>query len=246
MKRLYTQSEFKNTKSYEFLSLECYCCGQKFEKKKYLIQRILNKENYNSINKTNVGKYCSFKCESQDLKGHLKKIVVCKNCDKQFSKQNNQIIKYPNHFCCRSCANTYNNTHKTKGTRVSKLEIWLHQQLLIIYPNLDIRYNEKSAINSELDIYIPKLKLAFELNGIFHYEPIYGIDKLKQIKSNDERKLQACIENGIEIVIINVSELNYWQPKKGEKYFNIIKEIINNKCACAGIGIQACLRNMCQ
>jgi len=44
----------------------------------------------------------------------------------------------------------------------------------MLYPDLVIHFNKKDAINSELDIYIPSLKLAFELNGIFHYEPIFG------------------------------------------------------------------------
>ncbi len=227
MIKLYTKDEFKNSKSNDILFLKCYCCKNKFAKKKYLIQRILNKKNYSIQNKSNVGKYCSFECEAKDLRGDSKQIVFCKNCDKEFIKLKNQIIKHPNHFCCKSCAATYNNTHKTKGTRVSKLEVWLQEQLTKIYPDLDIRYNEKDAINSELDIYIPELKFAFELNGIFHYEPIYGPDKLKQIKNNDNRKFQACIEKGIELVIIDVSTLSYFKKEKAKKYLDIILKIIN-------------------
>jgi len=93
----------------------------------------------------------------------------------------NQFKKTNNHFCSRSCAATYNNTHKNTGTKISKLEIWLQTKLTEQYPNLEIHYNRKDTINSELDIYIPSLKLAFELNGIFHYEPIYAEDKLNQI-----------------------------------------------------------------
>ena len=76
-------------------------------------------------------------------------------------------------FCNHSCAATYNITHKTVGTRRSKLEVWLESQLRELYPNLTLLPNDKTAINSELDFYFPELKLAFELNGIFHYEPIY-------------------------------------------------------------------------
>jgi hypothetical protein len=77
-------------------------------------------------------------------------------------------------FCNSSCAASYNNTHKATGTRVSKLEKWMAEKLDIIYPSLEIHYNRKDAINSELDIYIPALKLAIELYGIFHYEPIFS------------------------------------------------------------------------
>ena len=74
-----------------------------------------------------------------------------------------------------------------------------------LFPNIDFTFNDKTAINSELDIYIPNLKLAFELNGIFHYEPIYGKDKFQRIVENDNNKFQRCQENGISLCIIDTT-----------------------------------------
>ena len=62
--------------------------------------------------------------------------------------------KSGNNFCSKSCATKYNNAHKTKGTRVSKLELYIQSQLLKLYPNLLFLFNDRTAINSELDIYI--------------------------------------------------------------------------------------------
>ena len=84
-------------------------------------------------------------------------------------------------------------------------------------------------MNSELDIYIPSLKLAFELNGIFHYEPIYGEDKLNKVKNNDGRKYQACFENKIELCIIDVSGSKNFKPERDKKYLDIIISIIELK-----------------
>ena len=86
-----------------------------------------------------------------------------------------------NNFCSRSCSATFNNKNKTYGTRRSKLEVFLEKELIKLYPDLLFHFNRKDTINSELDIYIPSLKLAFELNGIFHYEPIYGDNKLSPL-----------------------------------------------------------------
>ena len=155
--------------------------------------------------------------------------VTCKQCKKKFTKRQGEIKNSPNHFCSRSCSATYQNTHKTKGTRISKLELWLAEQLPLLYPKLGFHFNRKDAITSELDIYIPSLKLAFELNGIFHYEPIFGKEKLKQIKNNDDRKFQACIEKGIELCTIDSSTLTYFKPQKAQRYLAIICEIINVK-----------------
>lgn len=99
----------------------------------------------------------------------------------------------------------------------------------MLYPALVFHFNRKDAINAELDIYIPSLKLAFELNGLFHYEPIFGADKLAQIQNNDERKYQACIEHGIELCLIDVSSFKNFKEKGAVKYLSIIQEVISRK-----------------
>ncbi len=134
-----------------------------------------------------------------------------------------------NNFCSQSCAAIYNQSHKTHGYRRSKLEIWLEVELNKLYPSLEIHFNRKDAINSELDIYIPSLKLAFELNGIFHYEPIYGEEQLKKIKNNDTRKYQACLERGIELCIIDTSKIKYFKESTSKPILDIISKIINDK-----------------
>lgn len=132
-------------------------------------------------------------------------------------------------FCSQSCSAIYNNTHKTVGIRRSKLEAYIEENLNRIYPNLEIHFNRKDTINSELDIYIPSLKLAFELNGIVHYEPIFSEEKLKSIKNNDQRKFQACIERGIELCIIDTSSQKYFKEESSRKYLDIVKKLIESK-----------------
>jgi hypothetical protein len=73
------------------------------------------------------------------------------------------------------------------------------------------------------------MKLAFELNGIFHYESIYGEAKLHQIQNNDKRKFQACLERGIELCIIDSSNLKYFKESNAKPYLDIIINIINKK-----------------
>jgi hypothetical protein len=226
---LYTQEQFENSSGEIKLPLQCLNCKKIFYKKKHLILRIINKSNFSHLNQSHTGEFCCIKCRIKYQKGDIMEFINCKNCAKNFFKLKRHIKKTPNHFCSSSCAAIYNNTHKQTGTKISKLEIWLQEQLSIQYPNLEIHYNRKDAINSELDIYIPSLKLAFELNGIFHYEPIYGAEKLQQIQNNDDRKFQACLEKGIELVIIDISSQKYFKEKTSKKYLEIILEIINIK-----------------
>lgn len=203
------------------IELICDQCGQTFMRNK---RNIINRIKANA--KT---AFCSHKCQSERY--NKQELVKCANCGNQFTKKQNLIRKSKsgNSFCNHSCAATYNNTHKKHGTRRSKLEKWLEEELTKIYPNLEIHFNRKDAINSELDIYIPPLKLAFELNGIFHYEPIYGQEKLASIQNNDKRKFQACLEKSIELCMIDVSQLKYFKTNKAQKYLDIIVEIVNSK-----------------
>jgi hypothetical protein len=223
---LYTKEEFNKAKSNDFLKLKCENCGNTFSKQKKGITRIFKPS------KGFTGDCCSFSCVIQlrnEKLGRTPITVVCAYCDKVFLKQPNNVKRSRNHFCSRSCSGTYNNTHKTQGTRVSKLEKWLQAKLIELYPNLEVIFNGKEAINSELDIYIPSLKLAFELNGIFHYEPIYGPDKLLQIQNNDGRKFQACIENGISLCIIDTSTQKYFKESTSQKYLDIITKLIDSE-----------------
>lgn len=73
------------------------------------------------------------------------------------------------------------------------------------------------------------MKLAFELNGIFHYEPIFGESKLNKIQQNDINKFQKCQENRISLCIIDTSSQKYVKEQTSIKFLNIIKEIIDNK-----------------
>lgn len=223
MKPLHTEQEFNEAKREDKLACECYHCKNSFYITKHDIQRAKNPNNVTQA------KYCSRKCTYYSA--ITSPIVKCANCSNEFRKAPNQIKKSKsgNHFCSRSCAVTHNNKNKTHGTRRSKLEAWLEGQLTTLYPDLEIHYNRKDAINSELDIYIPSFKLAVELNGIFHYEPIFGEDKLKQIQNNDQRKFQACLENKIELLLVDASQLRYFKPKNAQKYLDIITEVINSK-----------------
>ena len=218
MKIRYTEKEFNESISTDLLALECYHCNKIFRKRKNLIIQTIKGNNKCS-------KYCSIHCKNNSTM--TKQNVICMNCQVTFLKKPSEINRSKNNFCSRSCSATFSNRNKTKGTRRSKLELFIEEQLYILYPNLQIDFNKKDTIGSELDIYIPSLKIAFEVQGIFHYVPIYGENKLEKIQNNDKNKLQNCISNNIHLHIIDTTEVKNFSPTKSQKFISIIVDIIS-------------------
>ena len=74
----------------------------------------------------------------------------------------------------------------------------------------------------ELDIYIPSLKFAIEINGIFHYKPIFGQDKLDNIVRKDIIKNSICKNKNIDLITIKDTSVKF-----SEKYGKLILETIH-------------------
>jgi len=218
---LFTPEEFEAAKCHQLLPLKCKHCGETFHRTKHTIQCGLRNSHHSTAD------YCSHSCQANcQHKGHRLELA-CDQCKGTFSKDLNQIQKSKHHFCCQSCAGKYHNAHKTTGTRRSKLEVWLEAQLITLYPDLGFHFNRTDAIDAELDVFIPSLKLAFELNGIFHYEPIYGQNKFNRMVSNDQRKFAACSEKGIGLCIIDVSKIKYFKDRTSKPILEIIQKVIS-------------------
>ena len=66
----------------------------------------------------------------------------------------------------------------------------------------------------------------------FHHGALRFFAKLLRpvdLKLNDDRKFQACIETGIELCIIDVSKQKYFKEKTSAPYLQIIAAIIDKK-----------------
>lgn len=212
---------------FRFLIFNIYLMICKECKKEFsLPKNIIN----GKIKRNGMGpQFCSKECWADFRREEVE--LNCAECNKPVVKKQKEIRKSKtgNIFCSKSCSASFNNKNKKFGIRRSKLENWIENELNKKY-KFEIIYNGKEAIESELDIYIPSLNLAFELNGIFHYEPIYGEGKLSQVKNNDGRKFQACLERKIELCIIDVSSSKHFKPERDKKYLDIIINLIELKC----------------
>lgn len=147
------------------------------------------------------------------------------HCGKIFHRAKKMSIG--NVFCSKSCAAKHNNKNKITGFRRSKLEKWLENQLKYMHSDLDFQFNSRSLSGLELDIYIPSINLAFELNGITHFKPIYGNEKFNKIKNNDLRKIELCKNRGITLYVIDTSLQHKFSEDSSKAYLDNILSAIS-------------------
>jgi hypothetical protein len=224
MKLIISQDEFDNAGSRELISIECSVCHQPFKRKKHYVQAGI---------KANREVTCSPVCK-YNQKRKPRQDIPCKQCGVTISCLEAELIKhtkrrYNNHFCSRRCKGIYGAAHRTTGANRSKLEQWLEIHLKTMYPMLNIKFNDTSAIGAELDIYLPTLQLAFELNGPFHYEPIFGQDKLEKTQQRDKMKFHLCSASSIDLCVIDTTQHPYFKEKYGQVFLDIITKIINER-----------------
>lgn len=223
MKPKFNINEFEKLKNDEIV-FECENCGHDFKSTKKYIRRALGITKHKRKTTLN---YCSRKCSSETRK--LGKDVKCLNCEKEIYRSLKELKKNDNEifFCSYECKGTHWNKNKNFGTNRSKLEKWIEEELLKKY-QFEINFNVRNILNSgyELDIFIPEIKTAFELNGIFHYEPIFGDQVLKLTKTKDVIKINECEKNGIELIVIDTSDSKSFDKIKDKRYLDfIIREI---------------------
>jgi hypothetical protein len=170
-------------------------------------------------------------------------ISNCSYCKKEILKYKNEIKKSKHGilFCSKTCRMTYYNynSKKTYGCRRSKAETFLNQLIKQSFPDLLVEENIRTILPSklEIDIFIPQLKLAIELNGPIHYFPIFGQDRLKKCQNRDILKQEEINKLGLNLIVINISEIT--SKKKSEKFlteyfYSIIEPIIRENLVAKG------------
>lgn len=205
------------------LTLQCHYCGMSFV-------RQLKNMHKNPKNKLH---FCNRKCYGQ-FKGETNTIkAVCTQCGLPVSRKLSQhkLSKSRHMFCNNVCSARYNNKHKATGTRRSKVEAWLEQQLTAVYPNLEFKFNTLELMGFELDIFVPSLKVGFEINGLTHFRPIYGQEKFDRMQTNDSLKRRTCQERGIHLHVVDVSAQKRFSPETSVVFFLEIQDVIKARLA---------------
>ena len=85
----------------------------------------------------------------------------------------------------------------------SKLEKFLLSGLLS--NGIDTKFHyEQTLVNTKLqiDLYVPSINLAIEVDGPSHFDPVWGDDALKKTKTYDNKKQGLILGKGMSLVRI--------------------------------------------
>lgn len=175
------------------------------------------------------GIFCSHVCSMENTIKHLnrqrKVNITCLQCGVNFLAIPT-TKKGARQFCSASCSSMHKVLHWKVPPKRSKIEIWIESKLSILFPDLEILYNDKTAIQHELDIFIPSLNLAIEINGIFHYQPIFTEKQFLRVQETDLVKVNLCASKGITLMVLDVSKLKYMIGRNAQPYLDKIVEAI--------------------
>jgi len=115
----------------------------------------------------------------------------------------------------------------------SKLEKYLQQKLLSDGYKVEF-HKEQVLVNTKLqiDLFVPSINLAIEVDGPSHFEPVWGEQSLNRNKNYDSKKEGLILGRGWNLVRI-VQTKDYSETRALLVYQELINTITNNKTALA-------------
>lgn len=109
----------------------------------------------------------------------------------------------------------------------SKLEKFLLDNLLKDGYKVDF-HKEQSLLNTKLqiDLFLPTLNIAIEVDGPSHFRPVWGQDNLKRNKGYDNKKTGLILGKGL--VLIRIKQTRDFSKARAQTIYQELKTHIEN------------------
>lgn len=109
----------------------------------------------------------------------------------------------------------------------SKLEKYIFNKLLKDGYVVEF-HKEQNLVNTKLqiDLFMPKMRVAIEVDGPSHFEPVWGADALKRNKSYDDKKTGLILGKGL--VLIRITQVKDFSKSRADIIYENLKKQLDN------------------
>ena len=115
-----------------------------------------------------------------------------------------------------------------KASKVgSKLEKFLMEQLT--NDGYRVEFHKEQVLSNtklQIDLFLPMIRTAIEVDGPSHFDPVWGDDALQKNKRYDDKKNGLIL--GKDLVLIRIKQTKDFSKSRGIKIYQELKSIIDN------------------
>jgi very-short-patch-repair endonuclease len=110
----------------------------------------------------------------------------------------------------------------------SKMELYILEKLLADGYKVDF-HKEQMLVNTKLqiDLFLPTMGVAIEIDGPSHFEPVWGDDALQKNKKYDTKKNGIILGKGL--TLIRIKQTKDFSKSRASIVYNQLKELLNNQ-----------------
>lgn len=120
-----------------------------------------------------------------------------------------------------------NDAVRVSSKEGSKLEKFLLKKLLKDgYP---VEFHKEQTLTNtklQIDLFIPTINVAIEVDGPSHFEPVWGDDALKRNKTYDDKKSGLILGKGL--VLIRIKQTRDFSKSRAELIYEELKTQLEN------------------
>lgn len=120
-----------------------------------------------------------------------------------------------------------NEAVRKSGKTGSKLEKFILAKLL--EQNIKVDFHKEQTLSNtklQIDLFLPELNIAIEVDGPSHFLPVWGDDTLKRNIKYDNKKTGLLLGKGC--VIIRIKQMKDFSPSRASLIFDVLLEQIKN------------------
>lgn len=119
-----------------------------------------------------------------------------------------------------------NNAVRKASRYGSKLEKFLLE--FLIKDGYKTQFHKEQSLSNtklQIDLFLPELNIAIEVDGPSHHEPVWGEDSLNRIIKYDQKKTGLILGKGL--VLIRIKQTKDFAPARARVIYLELKSIID-------------------